>query len=84
MRKTILTFCAMLLAISSIDGMRSNLQAQNFDLSIYNSSDLDDAVEPILTFFGAIGGAGCVNPANLHNLAGFDVRARIVGVAFPD
>lgn len=84
MRKTTLALIAMVLTISSIDGMRSNLQAQNFDLSVYNANDLNDAVEPILKFFGAIGGAGFVNTADLHNFGGFDIGARLVGVAIPD
>jgi hypothetical protein len=84
MRKTVLALIAMVLTISSIDGIRSNLQAQNFDLSIYNANDLNDAVEPILKFFGAIGGAGFVNTAKLHDFGGFDIGVRLVGVVIPD
>lgn len=84
MKKTLLICLAMLVSFTLFDGSQSKVRAQNFDLSIYNANDLDDAVEPILKFFGSIGGAGFVNTANLHDFGGFDVGVRVVGVVIPD
>ncbi|MCA9742032.1 hypothetical protein KC734_10860 [candidate division KSB1 bacterium] len=84
MRKLLLVCLAMLLSVNLFDGSLSKARAQNFDLSIYNTADLSDVVDPIMKFFGTIGGAGFVNTAKLHNFGGFDISARVVGVMIPD
>ncbi len=63
--------------------------AQVFDLDPFiGPGNIEEQVqmlaEPILGFFGSIGGAGFVNTARVHKLGGFDVGVRFPAAIVPD
>lgn len=84
MKKQFVAIFALMLAFCSLEPLTTTARAQNFDLDRYDPNALDEAVEPILKFFGALGGSGFVNTAKLHAFGGFDIGLRVVGAVVPD
>lgn len=82
--KKLLLIIVLGIGLSGLDGVGSELRAQNFSLQPYPVDQLNDPVEQILQFFGAISGAGFVTTANLHSFGGLDIGVRIVGAIVPD
>ncbi len=46
------------------------------NLETYAENELGAAVEPVIKLFGSLAGAGLVNTADLHGIAGFEVGIR--------
>ncbi|KAA3613919.1 MAG: hypothetical protein DWQ05_16735 [Calditrichaeota bacterium] len=46
------------------------------NLETYAENQLGEAVEPVIKLFGSLAGAGFVNTADLHGIAGFEIGIR--------